>query len=121
MKIKLMYVKDRGDLERERIVMRATSKVDVGQYALIEAGFEEDSVNVETGSCYWFSDQVIEKNDWVVLYTKSGENKEKLQKSGATAYFYYWDKKKPKWNTSSKVPVVLEVDSWDFIAPEKNT
>ena len=118
MKIELKSIQDQGIAGKERVVMKARSKLDVGQFALLQAGYSDGGVNTSTKDCYWFPDKVIEEGDWVVLYTKPGTNKEKIQKSGATAHFFYWGKDSPKWKSKSWAPVLLQVDSWDFIPPE---
>lgn len=120
MKLELRSIQDRGIADKERIVMKALSNLDVGQFAVIEAGFSNGGVNTSTGDCYWFPDKVVEEGDWVVLYTKPGEDKEKIQKSGATAHFFYWGKNSPKWRVQTRAPVILQVDSWDFIPPESD-
>lgn len=118
MKLELRSIQDRGIAGKERIVMKARSKLDVGQFAMLQAGYSNGGVNSETNDCYWFPDKIIEEGDWVVLYTKAGRDKEKIQKSGATAHFFYWGRDSSKWKSKSLVPVILQVDSWDFISPE---
>ena len=121
MKLELRSIQDRGIADKERIVMKANTKVDVGQFAVIEAGFSDGVANSSTRDCYWFPDKVVEEGDWVVLYTKSGDDREKVQKSGATAHFFYWGKNSPKWRVKNWVPVVLQVDSWSLIPPDNDT
>ena len=121
MKLELVSIQDRGVIGKERIVMKALSKFDVGQFAVIEAGYSGGSVNTATNGCYWFPDKIVEEGDWVILYTKSGEDKEKVQRSGKTAHFFYWGKELPKWKNEKWVPVVLQVDSWGYISPENDT
>ena len=121
MKLTLKSIDGRGDLEKERIVMRAPSKMDVGQFAVIEAGYLDGMVNSSTKDCYWFPDKVVEEGDWVVLYTKAGKDKEKIQKNGAKAHFFYWEKSSSKWGGGSRVPVILQIDSWESMPPEDET
>lgn len=121
MKLEMKSIQDQGIIGKERIVMKALSRLDVGQFAVLQAGYSGEGVNTSTNDCYWFPDKIVEEGDWVVLYTKSGNEKEKVQKSGVTAHFFYWGKDLPKWKTKSWAPVVLQVDSWDFLSPESNT
>lgn len=121
MKLELRSIQDRGIVGKERIVMKALSKLDVGQFAVLQAGYSDGVVNTSTNDCYWFPDKIIEQGDWIVLYTKSGKDKGKIQKSGVTAHFFYWGKDVSKWKGRSWAPVVLQVDSWEFLPPEDNT
>ncbi|WP_163934368.1 hypothetical protein [Paraferrimonas sp. SM1919] len=118
MKLEMKSIRDRGIPDKERVVMRALARIDIGQFALIEAGYSNGEINTETGDCFWFPDKVIDEGDWVVLYTKPGKSKEKVQKSGSLAHFFYWDKSRAKWSSNSKAPVVLQVDSWSFLPPD---
>ncbi|WP_157633640.1 hypothetical protein [Thioflavicoccus mobilis] len=120
MKLELKSIQDRGVSGKERIIMRALTNLDVGQFAVFETGFNKGGVNTSTHDCFWFPDKEISEGDWVVLYTKQGIDKEKIQKSGATAHFFYWGKENAKWGSSARAPVVLQIDSWDFIPPEDN-
>ncbi|QFT53559.1 hypothetical protein [Microbulbifer sp. THAF38] len=119
MKLELKGIRDRGNKASERIVMRALSRIDIGQFVILDAGYSDDGVNNDVRSSYWFPDQVIEKNDWVVLYTKAGNYKEKVQKSGSNALFFYWHKPEAMWGGKSRTPVLMEVDSWDFVEPSE--
>jgi hypothetical protein len=116
MKLELKSIQDKGVIGKERIVMKSLSKLDVGQFAVLQTGYDGE-VNTLTHDCYWFPDKTIEEGDWIVLYTKSGKQKENVQKSGVTAHFFYWGKDSSKWKTKSWAPVVLQVDSWDFLSP----
>jgi hypothetical protein len=99
MTVELRSIENAGDLERERVVLRATKDDDIGRFALFRCHTTTKG-KVASGSipaAYWFPDQKIKKGDFVVLYSKSGVNSEKKGDNGGTSYFYYWGLKSPQW------------------------
>lgn len=119
MKLKITSIADRGNPEKERIVMRAMSTLDVGLYALVEAGYADSSVNTFTKDVFWFPDKKIDEGDYVVLYTKSGNDSEKRLESGRRSHFFYWGKPSAKWGTRTMAPVLMQVESWQAYGPDE--
>lgn len=112
MNLTMRPVENPGDPERERIVLRATKDVDIGDFAMFMAPTADDSVLSGPLNAYWFPDQKIKLGDFVVLYTKSGTRSEKKSDSGNTSYFLYWGLSSPRWASPKLKPVLLQVASW---------
>lgn len=119
MKIKIQSIADRGNPQKERIVMVVQSRTDVGQFALLDAGYSDGGVNTYTRDVYWFPDKPVNEGDYVVLYTKSGKDSEKLQKSGKKSHFFYWGKSGSKWEGTDMAPVLLQVEEWMSFDPTR--
>lgn len=110
---------DTGDLNRERVVLKATEDIDIGRFILIrsKADAEGDPIS-GSKDAYWFPDKTVNRGDFVVVYTKSGTSSTKLMSSGSTAHFYYWHKKTPFWGPDEKnVAVLLEAPVWSSKKP----
>ena len=105
-----------GALSTERVVLRATKDADIGRYVLFRAAIRSDD-EVEGGNvpnAFWFPDKNIKKGDFVVLYSKSGTQSEKLDSKGErTSHFFYWNLKSTIWDDAHRA-VVLEIGDWDF-------
>ena len=97
--------------------MVAQNKTDVGQFALIDAGYSDGGVNTHTRDAYWFPDKSVNEGDYVVLYTKTGKDIEKILKSGKKSHFFYWGRTGSKWGNNDMAPVLLQVEEWMFIGP----
>ncbi len=118
MRVVIRSIADRGDPEKERIVMVARKAVNIGDYAILEAGYDAGSVNTYTRDSFWFPDKDVDEGDYVVLYTKIGNDKEKVLKSGKRSHFFYWHEEKSKWGSDKMAPVLLQVEQWSAFVPE---
>ena len=70
MRIAILSIADKGNLEKERLVLRVRADADVGDYILIQTGFQSDGVTIDTHNTYWFPYKKVEAGDLVVIYTK---------------------------------------------------
>ena len=123
MKAKLMSVESPGVLDQERIVIRALSDIDIGNYAVL--GCDKSSTdgrplpgNIDIA--YWFNFHQIKAKDLVILYTKSGRRSEKALADGRKSHFFYWGRDKPIWR-STNMAVLVEGPAWDFIEEDDAT
>jgi hypothetical protein len=110
-----------GDLSNERIILKALTDIDVGDYALFRSGLGSSGHQPTSGRkiAYWFPDEDVKANDLVVLYTKKGSRSSKPMDGGRTAYFFYWGRDEALWNDKQFGAVLLEVAAWQFEVPIK--
>ena len=119
MRVKIESITDRGDLDRERLVLRVLGDADIGEYLLIRTGFEDDKVTTEVVNTFWFPDRPMSRGDLVVVYSKSGAPKRKSIRDGRTAHFFYWEQESPLWDDEHCAPVLLYAPQWVGIAPQE--
>ena len=119
MKVRIQYVADRGDLDRERLVLRVHRDVDIGDFMLVRTGFEDDEVTTEVSNAFWFPYKRLRTGDLVVVYSKAGRDREKRLDGGGKAHFFYWDQNSPLWNDEHVAPVLLYAPQWASKAPEE--
>lgn len=114
MTIEIRYVKDAGNLAKERVVLKVTANDDIGRYILFDtAYFENGSVSNEIRHPLWFPDKKINAGDLVVAYTKSGTDSETKNENGTTSHFFYMNKNKTIWrNESNDCVVLIEAKAW---------
>ncbi|OUN71159.1 hypothetical protein [Barnesiella sp. An55] len=112
MKLEIAYIKDSGNLEKERTVFKVTQPTNLGLY-LVSQSVETSSTTFSSNikNIYWLPDQELKIGDLVVLYTKKGEKRSTINKDGSTTYFYYWGLDKPLTSTEKSCVVLLET-SW---------
>lgn len=118
-RITIRSVVDKGNMEKERLVLVACIDMDIGDYILIQTGFYEDSVTIDTYNTYWFPYKKIEKDDLVVLYTKRGRDSQKELEEGKKVHFFYWGLSEPIWSTEDRSPVLLYAPEWINKAPNE--
>ena len=91
MNIELNYIKDSGNIDKERIVFNVISDTELGKFLVAQTELLEDSrFSSKLGNIYWFPDQQVKAGDLVVLYTKVGINTSIQNENSTTTYFYYW-------------------------------
>jgi hypothetical protein len=118
MKLEISSFADVGQLQKERIVLKASSDIDVGDYAIFRS-WTRDGAKPTSGrkTAYWFPDGEVRAGDLVVLYTKKGQSSTKALDSGHTAHFFYWGLDSTLWDEGGHGACVLRVSEWKFRVP----
>lgn len=119
MKLQISSVADKGVSDKERIILKVLTPVDVGEFLLMQTGFTNTGVNISVYHSYWFPDKLASAGDLVVLYSKQGQASEKELENGRRAHFFYWGLPGAIWNTSNRAPVLLHVDEWKSKSPKE--
>lgn len=120
MNIAIDYIKDPGNLDKERIVFAVKNDEQLGKYLIAESVLLENArFSAKIKNTFWFPDQELKQGDVVVLYTKTGENNTNKNEDGSTTYFYYWGLSEPHLNDNKPCVVLFEA-SWDVLAIQKN-
>ena len=119
MKIEIKSIANKGVIDKERIVLKALSDADIGDYLLIQAGFSNGEVTVATYKTYWFPYKAVAAGDLIVLYTKYGKESDKELNQGKKAHFFYWGLEAPIWNKDDRAPVLLHAPEWVSKAPSE--
>jgi len=119
MKIDIKSIADKGNLEKERLVLKVKSDIDIGDYLVIQAGFHGGEVSTGTFNTCWFPYKSIAAGDLVVLYTKSGKENEKELKSSNKAHFFYWGLSSALWANNDRAPVLLHAPEWISKSPNE--
>ncbi|WP_175127814.1 hypothetical protein [Achromobacter piechaudii] len=111
MKVKITAIREPGNLEKERIVMRVESACDIGQFILLQTGFHEGSVNTLIYETFWFPDKEVGAGDFVVVYTKNGNSSEKPFKE-SKSHFFYMGESKAIWQHDGRSAVLMHAPTW---------
>lgn len=115
MSLEIQSFAGQGDHDKERLVLRAKTNLDVGEYAVFVSSSTPDGRAVSgKKTAFWFPDVEVNAGDLVVLYTKQGKQSTKQGVSGVTIHFFYWGISKTIWNTPKVGAVVLHVLNWKW-------
>lgn len=113
-----------GVIEEERIVIHVLVDTDIGDYILLQTGFnpKTENVTIATYHSFWFPYKRVNNGDFVVVYTMGGTNSEKKFERGeeqdkGTVHFFYWGLEDPIWNKLDRAPVLLQSPSWVTLDP----
>ena len=113
MKLKINSFADVGVIDDERVVLKALSDLEIGEYAVFSSKLSEDG-KATSGkkTAYWFPDGFVKKDDLVVIYTKKGKLSTKDLSDGRTAHFFYWGMDVAQWANKNNTIIVLHVSEW---------
>lgn len=117
MMLKVTSIRERGNLDKERVVMKAESTTDIGDYLLLNSGYKNGSVTNRIGATYWFPDKEVNAGDFVILYTKKGTDSEKPF-NNVKSHFFYWGKDEPLWTGDDNSAVLMYAPIWESFKPE---
>lgn len=114
MNLQISSIADKGVAEKERLVLRVLVDSDLGDYVMLQTGFNEKTgdVTVHVYHAFWFPFKKLAAGDLVALYTKDGNNSEKQIAGGKIAHFFYWGLTGAIWASQSKAPVLLHAPEW---------
>ena len=116
--LKITTIREKGDLSKERIVMKAQNSGNVGEFMLVQTGLQEGSVTNKVYEAFWFPDKDVKAGDFVVVYTKRGSDSAKPF-NGVTSHFFYWGKDQSIWSSSEKAAVLMHAPEWESLKPEQ--
>ena len=118
MNLNISSFADAGNVDKERLVLKARVGLDIGKYAVFCTELSQDGA-ATAGSklAYWFPDEEVKANDLVVLYTKRGISRKKELDTNRTAHFFYWGHEEALWGNGENGAVVLQVARWSKKAP----
>ncbi|MCZ4126771.1 hypothetical protein [Stutzerimonas balearica] len=114
MKAKITAIREPGNLQKERIVIRIESACNIGEFLLLQTGFKNGSVNTGVYETFWFPDKQVRAGDYVVVYTKKGASSEKPF-NGVTSHFFYLGKSTPIWRTNERSAVLMHAPVWQSL------
>jgi hypothetical protein len=113
MKLEITSYSDAGNSGKERLILKALSDVDIGDY-IIFCSHVSNSGGPVAGrkTAYWFPDEKLKTGDLLALYTKKGADSKKKISGDRTAHFYYWGLETTIWGGSGNVAVLLLTSDW---------
>ena len=119
MKIEFQSIVDKGSYQKERLVLKVMADTDIGDYLIIQTGFNNGEVTIKTYHCYWFPYKSVSAGDLVVLYTKPGKTNETDLGNGRKVHFFYWGIESVIWNVKDRSLVVLHAPEWASKSPDE--
>jgi hypothetical protein len=118
MTVELLGIEDAGNIEKERLVLKASARDQLGNFAIFRCEATDDGLpySGNISKTFWFPNRMLAAGDLVVLYSRKGRDSRKKDEGGQTSYFYYWDLEGPLW-TPGALPVLVQTPGWDVGKP----
>ena len=119
MKLEFLNFTEVGNLEKERLVLKAGDDLDIGKYIIMRSKRgTTGSPTSGSKNAYWLPDLTVKAGDLIVIYSKAGKARKKNLDSGKTVHFYYWHFKKPIWGPDTEnTAVLINVRQWEHQSP----
>lgn len=107
----IIIVADAGVPNQERVVLRPTESVNLGQFGVTVGIRNSDNPNLIlplTDHFFWFPNLVVETPSWLFLYTGKGSYEETTRVgTSETAHVFHWGREITLFNYFELVPVVF--------------
>ncbi|MGO4310037.1 hypothetical protein AB4Z35_09230 [Pseudomonas sp. KB_15] len=114
MNLKLQSIADKGDLTKERLVIKVLKNTDIADYVILRTGCGTNGVpTTKVHNTLWLASKKLAAGDLVVIYSKAGANSEKELSGERTAHFIYWGSTTALWGAKDKVAVLLHAPEWE--------
>lgn len=112
--LEIAGIRDKGNFEKERVVIRVRENGDIGNYILSRTKLKStNSVSSQIKDPLWFPNKLMKADDIVVVYTKQGNNRDRENDDHSHSYFLYWGLDRAVWSNDS-IPILMEVSTWDI-------
>ena len=116
--LELLYVAGKGDIDKERVVLKATTKLDLIGYILLNSYSEDGQTSYDLNDkVFWFPSKIVNAGEYIRIYTKSGKyetTQGTFKKEPATFHDFYWRLSNPIWTEKSNTAAILQVQNWHF-------
>ncbi len=117
--LSLLGVGDPGIPNRERIIMRPTEEINLGEYFMILGYIENDkSITPIPNNLFYFGNVLVAPPSWVTLYTGPGRDIEsRLKHSKEHVHVFHWNRNHTAFVDPNVVPLLLRIDSLSYTVP----
>lgn len=113
--IEIVNIFDGAVGNKERILFKANDFTNVGKYLVFTTIETMPGKILDVPKyIYWFPNQEIKKDDYVLLYTGIGQNTKFSNKLGTTTYIFYWSNKYTIFNTPADSLVLIKIENWNY-------
>lgn len=112
MTLTLRSILERGTAAKERITMRAKSDLDVGDFALLQCKYADGILTTDVERAFWFPYGPVLSGDLIVVYSKSGDTRNKTLANGSKVHFFYWGCNGAIWQYDDYGAVILNAPKW---------
>lgn len=109
----LVGVFERGVPNQERIVLRATTRVDLGQFGVLLGVKTSPGMAAPIkDNLFWFGDGLINRDDWIFIYTCPGKpGASQIPNREERVYTLFWGRKSVILQNPNILPVLFRVDA----------
>jgi len=109
-------VRDPGDIGKERLLMKATSDVDLSEFIIVPANRSGPSGIMNYNRLlFWFPKRYVYGGEYIRLYTRAGGYnvvEGRFGKEMATFHNFYWGLPRSIWTGFADTTAVIRISTW---------
>ncbi|ENU3034824.1 hypothetical protein ACE4MK_002403 [Escherichia coli] len=112
MSLKIVGVKDAGDDENERLILKVTDDCNLKDFMVMDCTYENGQVSNKHRHVYFFPNKSAQEDEYVILFTRSGTNRTGVWNSSddTVTHRFYWGLDTTIWNEDGDEALVLKYD-----------
>lgn len=115
MNLEIIKIENPGDLDNEKVVIKANLKDEIGQYILADTlEINPGRITGNISNAFWFPNQEINPGDSVIVYTKEGQDNQIKNGDESTAFNFYRGKNQPSFNSAKSAGVLIQIGNWNY-------
>lgn len=111
MDLKIINVKDIGDIDNERAVFKALNDSNLKNLMIADNTFDDEGEpSNKHRHLFKFPNKDVKKDDRIVVYSKEGNPKSRISKNKkCNLHFFYWNSEKTIWNKDGDKCHLIEI------------
>lgn len=114
--LKLVKIKD-AKTDDERVILKVLAKCNLNNYILFDTTYDESGIpSNKLRHLFVFPDLIVDKGDFVWLYTKQGIYGTHSNVSKTITHKLYWGLRSHIWNNEGDKAYLLHYDDWASLA-----
>ena len=99
--LKIVSVKNSGEIKDEYVLLKAEADCDVGDYLLTDSTYGSDeSPSNKLRHVFFFPVQAVKKGEFIVLWTRVGKYSQGTTTTKNPQHNFYWGLKETVWNVT---------------------
>ena len=116
--LEIIGIRDKGILDKERLLLRVLEPVKLENYVVINVkSTNGDKLTILNDKVFWFPVLLVNSGEYIRLYTKSGSYEKETGKYGevpAIFHDFYWGLDVPIWDSvKSNAVTIFKLNTWN--------
>ena len=112
----IVGVRDAGEIGKERLLIRATSDLDLSEFLIVPAKKSGSMEIVDYNRLlFWFPKRYVHNGEYIRLYTHAGGYnvvEGRMRNELATFHNFYWGFSNPIWAGFADTAAVIRISTW---------
>lgn len=119
--LEILGVRDAGNLDKERLLLRAVEPLKTEYYLVVNARSSGDKLTILNDKVFWFPVVQVNAGEYVRVFTKKGSYQRLESTFGdlpAIYHDFYWNQEKPICdNVNANAVTLFRINTWGTAFP----